>query len=380
LARTLHADRDLPRAVSALRAAVASAPLSGAGRTARLDDLTELGQLLAEQGELDEAENVLRQALGERATFYGVEHPGYAFGLGALAAFELLRGRVVEARCLCDQALHVLLEAGHPRAGGVAALRAFAVLAQTGAGAGAEAGVELYACADALDRPALIELVHSVLDRAEYAEPRRALSALIALWPIALRRLGGDHELGLHVAVAICNRARESGEHRLRIETFGWLIQALDRAGDRERAVDAVLGLALAASDAGDARAAERHHRDALERAGQLGAGSRSLAQRNYGLFLASSGRRAEAERALDAAVGEARAADDAALIGRALTALGIFQAHGGERKRARENLAAGLSLLARTDPDALCGQSHLEALLRRDFPDRPTRTAARRG
>jgi tetratricopeptide (TPR) repeat protein len=351
--------RDLPGAVRSLRATVSIEPATGAQRTARLDDLTSLGALLAELGEAAEAENVLRQALGERATFYGVQHPGYAFGLEALAAFELSRGRALEARCLCEQALQTLLEAGHPRAAELMALRAFAAVALP------DACGELYASAETLDRDTLLRMIHAVLDRAEYGEPRHALAALMALRPVVARRLGERDELALELAVAISNRAREIGDHELRIEAFSWLVATLDGLADGPRAVQAVLGLALAASDAGRPEAAERHYREAVARSEALGAAVHSDALRNHGLFLASGGRRAQAAPALLAAVSEARKAGDAALLGRALIALGIFEDHGGERRLARANLEAGLELLWRTDPDALCGRTHLEALER---------------
>jgi hypothetical protein len=237
------------------------------------------------------------------------------------------------------------------------ALRAFATVAE------GSATIEPFAFAEALDERGFEAMVRAVLDRSEYAEPRQALRALTVLRPLLLSRRGADDELSLHFVTAISNRAGDAGEHGARSEAFAWLIEALDRRGDALQAVDAVLGLALAESDAGMPSAAERRYREALERAATLASAARSKALRNFGLFLAGAARREEAERLLEDAVSEASTARDDALLGQAQIALGIFRQHSADRVGARAAIEAGLALLSPTDPDALCGRTHLEAL-----------------
>lgn len=359
LARLLLMLGDPRRAAGALRRACALEAESEHQTKDRLTYMMNLGEVLERLGELDEAENVLRQSLGERATFYGVDHPGYAFGLEPLAALELARGRAGAARHLAEQALHVLLESGHPRAAALMALRAFAVVA--------DAGGDPFGELDALDGAGLDELVRGVLDRAEHSEPELSLAVLSALRTAIGARQGDGADWLLHVVAAISSFARDAGAHAARLEALGWLAEALDVRGDAEQAIEAVLGLALAESDRGRNEAAERHYRAALGRARELDALTKSKVLRNYGLWAASVERTSDAAGLLEAAVTEARLAEDAALLGQALVALGIFRQHRGALPDAEELLDQGLALLPATHPDALCGRSHLSALERGD-------------
>jgi hypothetical protein len=251
----------------------------------------------------------------------------------------------------------VLFEAGHPRSAELVALRAFASVAGHGAR-------EPFAFAELLDERAFTRMVRTVLDRAEYAEPRQALAALVALRSLVLERRGADDELTLHFVTAISNRAADAGDHDERVRALAWLVDALDRRGDASQAVDAVLGLALAECDAGAPIAAEARYRDALARSSRLSPAARSKALRNFGLYLAGAERRQEAESALEDAAAEARGARDSTLLGQAHVALGIFRQHAADRGRARAALEAGLRLLSASDPDAHCARAHLDALL----------------
>jgi tetratricopeptide (TPR) repeat protein len=118
---------DFSRAVEACRAAAAVPANDRASQKERLTYLMNLGDLLTRTGQLDEAERVLRDSLAERQAFYGLDHPGYAFGLTSLAELFLSKGQAREALVTIDQAVAINRASGHEKFPSDLALRGFAV-------------------------------------------------------------------------------------------------------------------------------------------------------------------------------------------------------------------------------------------------------------
>src|SRR6185295_17182089 len=98
----------------------------------RLTYLMNLSQLLAVAGRLDEAAQVADEGLAGRERFYGVDHPGYAFGLETIAEVALARGDYDEVLKRAKVALEIYDRHGHPKVP-----HAWSLLFLGGAGAGA---------------------------------------------------------------------------------------------------------------------------------------------------------------------------------------------------------------------------------------------------
>src|SRR5687768_7695044 len=87
--------QDFQGAVQAYRhACTGPMPAGGQPLKDRLTFLMNLGMALQYAGQLEQAEQVLRQGLEGRERLYGPEHAGYAFGLEPLGALLLRRGKL----------------------------------------------------------------------------------------------------------------------------------------------------------------------------------------------------------------------------------------------------------------------------------------------
>lgn len=305
LAHVLSATGDLGRAIAAMRRAVAVVPADDEARRQRLTYLTNLGEALAHVGQLDEAERLLTEAVFQRRTLYGPDHPGYAIGLEALAELLLVRGRALDALASAEEVLSLYWRHGHRRVVEAVALFAFATKAAQGLEA--PALERLYALPEAL----VSEVVVACLDRARRLDPRVSLAVLIELQVRADAANDGQQPWFVHVVGAVSRAARAAGAHPARDEALAWLVAHFDAIDDQRQALDAVLARAVAFTEAGDAARAEGTLEDALERADRIGDPlSRSLVLRNYGVWLGEQGRDAEARLRLEVAVSEAERAD----------------------------------------------------------------------
>ncbi|MEM9074241.1 MAG: tetratricopeptide repeat protein [Myxococcota bacterium] len=370
LASILVAVGDLARAITHTRRACAVREESEAARRERLTFLMNLGELLQRAGELEESETVHRSGLEGRASFYGEDHPGYAFGLEPLAEVLLAQARPREARPLLQRAIEIFRAANHPRLVGTILVEASCAKAvapeepslQHLAGASTEM---LSAAVDAaLKKAAMAADAHS--------DPALWLAVLAELRRTVVHGGWTDAAALTNLVAAESNLARLAGLHTQQAQAFQWLIAHLDDHGDAEQARNAVLGLALAQSQAGNLEIAEEAYRDALRRSEAAGPLAQSSTLRNFGLFLAEIDRRAEAEPLLRQAVSEARKAwgGGGESLGRALVALGIFVQHGGEESEyvlveARGLLQEAIGLLPADHPDTLPARSHLDAIQR---------------
>src|SRR5262249_52325265 len=116
LATVLLYLREPQRAVQALRRACAVyAPDDPQAGRDRLAYPLNPGYALTAAGDLDEAEQVLRDGLDGRRLFYGREHAGYGFGLEPLADLLLRKGKADDALKLADEAVGNFWSAGHAR-------------------------------------------------------------------------------------------------------------------------------------------------------------------------------------------------------------------------------------------------------------------------
>jgi len=349
-------------AVEAYRAACAGPQPED--RQALRDRLTfqlNLAAALEAAGKLDEAEEVLRRSLAGRAEFYGEEHPGYAFALEPLADLLLHKGKTKEAVELAERAVAVFHESRHPRI-------ATALVSRAAAYRAAGIAKPPFEGLDWLPDDVIPQIAREAVDCLDRPDPRRMRDVLPQVHALVCRRLGQDHQLALNLLAAIANLERElgaEGDTNRRIDAARQTIASYDRQNRPQEALQAVLGLALAQSDASQREEAIASYRDALARARSLGQPALvAKVRRNYGLLLADLQRRDEAQLELDSAVADARESSDREMLGRSQIALAIFLQHGGQLDDARKCLEAGIPLLDAASADAICGRSHLEAIV----------------
>ncbi|HTL34008.1 MAG TPA: tetratricopeptide repeat protein [Kofleriaceae bacterium] len=349
LANLLVACGDLARATAPLRTAVAMKSTSQDHEKARLTGSMNLGEILVRLGELEEADTVLRAGLDARRTFYGEDHAGYAYGLESLAKVEAARGNLESAVEHINEAVRIFWDDGNDRIAACFATRAPIVKA-----AGGQAFNQLAQLPEHL----FDKMVSDVL-QADDVEPRLLLSVLHELGHLAKTRPGAAAWLPKINAV-ISNVARDAGDHLARTKALGWLRDHMERNGEDPLGV--MLALALAEDEGGNTSIAESHYQDAQRRAQAAPAVARSRVARNYGLFLSQHERKAEAQKFLDLALSEARAANDSYELGQAAIASGILLQHQSD-PGAAPLLEEELRVLPADHPDALCARSHLIAL-----------------
>jgi tetratricopeptide (TPR) repeat protein len=349
----------VPAAIEAFRkAAAVDIPSSEQATRFRLTYLMNLGFALQRAGELEEAERVLRQGLTGRQDFYGRDHPGYAFGLEPLAELLLARGKLEEAEQLIEETVENFWRNGHARVATALAVRGRIYKA---------AGKDMPAF-DGLERlpDHIIEEMATTLlqqiDEQHLSVVDRQL--LHELFPILVQRFGEEHPLALNTLTGIANIERWLGDHAARVTAIRRVIAIWDRMGQQERALQSVLGLALAQGEAGHQDEAEATYRESLKRADAIGRPAlRSQALRNFGLFLADRDRRPEGELLLREAVNVVAPDTDTEMRGRAEVALGVFLQHGGQMEPARALLTEALRRLDPAHPDAICARSHVNAI-----------------
>jgi tetratricopeptide (TPR) repeat protein len=341
------------------RACEGPPPADTQARRDRLTYLVNFAAALEALDELDEAEQVHRQGVAGRRTFYGPDHPGYAFGLEPLATLLLRRGRPQEALQLLDECAANFRRNGHPRVAGALALRAEALKA-VGDPQPPFAGLEQ------LPDQVLTDLAGTVLQRAGKTDPVWARQVLADLLALVESRFGLDHGLTLNVLATVANHEADQGErgdHDVRLGAIRRSLASLERQGRTAESLHALQGLALALNMAGRHDDALAAYREALERA--LRAGDRAVVsqvRRNYGLYLADLKRPEEAEQQLRAAVDDGEAAEDLERWGRAEASLGIFLMHQGRAAEVPRLLEAALRRLDAAHPDAVCARLHLNA------------------
>jgi tetratricopeptide (TPR) repeat protein len=346
------------RAVECFRSAC-SGPVPE-GREARKDYLTyrlNLGTVLMMTGRLDEAESELRRNLQERLAFYGRQHPGYAFGLEALADVLLQKGDIGEAREVIEEALSNFWRSGHERVATALALRA--VIVSTGGG-----NDPLFPGLEHLPDEVVGQMTAAVINRAR-RQAARTIAVLSGLVAALEARFGPDHQSTLNALSCLANTSHDLGDEAGRVEAIRKVLASYDRQGRAEDALTTAIGLALAQGDAGDMAGALRTYAQAQALADRIGRPElSSQVLRNWGLALAKAGQAAEAEQRLREAVAAAGLGDDSEMLGRARIALGLFLQHHERLAEARQTVEVGLTTLDVAHPDAVVGRSHLGAII----------------
>ena len=346
-------------AAECFRAAVAAPVPPGEDPRLRLGYRLNLGIALALSGRLEEAAEALRQSCAERRAVLGPEHLGYAAGLEPLADVLLRRGDLAGARAAIEEALPILLRAGHERVAGAVALRG--VIRQ----ADGETGPLFPALPDLPDH--LVERVATIaVTRVRRDVDPETAYLLVAHLANALReRLGPDHAATVGAFGALAAQAAERGDHVGRTAALRRVLAAHDRQNRAEEGLSAALGLAGALSDAGETENCLLAYADAAARAERIGRADRiSRTLFDWGLALQGAGQPEPAAARLGEAVAAARGIDDAAFLGTAAAAYGIGLQHLGRPIEARGALEEALSVMDPRGDAGLAVRGHLVALL----------------
>lgn len=359
LARVLVTIGELPRAAQALKRAVDVPATEDAHKQARLAYLTNLGEVLARMGQLDDAQKVHEMGLAEREKVFGKGTPGHAVGEAPLAEVLLAKGQFDEAERLAETALAALWKAGNPQAIPVVALRAVV--------RGAKYGDERPLLEPFNSLPAQLqqELIRIALMRAQGDRPE---ATLVVLTELRERMEDAKAHLDLlpRVIAAISNAATAAEAHEERQEALEWLLEHFDETKDEKQALEAALGIALAKDAADDPEGAEAQYKLCLERATPLGPAAIARVHRNRGIFLSQRDRKDEALVALKDALAAAEASDDKEIQGNATLALGVHLQRDNKPEEAQPLIERSLSLLPPTHPDTLYAKAYLNAIVQK--------------
>ena len=349
----------LPEAADAMRKAVAiNVPDDHQATRDRLTYIMSLGQLLHQLDELDEAEQVLREGLELRESFYERDHPGYGFGLEPLAEVVLSQGQPEAALAMIEEVIDIFWAAGHPRVATAFPLRG-EILKRLDCDDPPFEGIE------ELPEPILCEMAEAAWNRVDAADPAISAAVIRDLLDVVAPRLGDDHDTVISLNSAFANLNAEVGGAEGRIEALEKVIASYESRGEFANAGAARLGLALALSDGGDIDGAvQTYHRIAEEFGPQADSPEPSLraaALRNLGLLLSDEQRNGEAEQAMRDALDAAP--HDSEQLSKTSIALGIFLQHEGRLNEALPFLESGVAQADPAAPDSICARSHLEAL-----------------
>jgi tetratricopeptide (TPR) repeat protein len=326
----------------------------------RLTYMMNLGMALQEAKELEEAEHVLREGCEARKAYYGAEHAGYAFGPEPLGELLLRRGKLDEALEVLDEAVANFWNNGHQRVATAVALQAEA-LKRAGRTERPFEGLE------PLPDDVIQGIANHLFERTREADPAIMSAVLRELLPVLKQRFGPDHALVTNTLIHVANLEAMCGaecDFQVRLQVTREVLETFDRQGRTKEAVQTLQGLALAYAEAGRHEPAIEQYRQAVERAERSrDAALSSQVHRNFGLLLAELDRDAEAEAELTQAHRAAERCGEQEMLGRAGIALGIFYQHRERFSEARPLLEAALQRLNPAHPDAVTGRSHLQAV-----------------
>lgn len=323
---------------------------------ARLSAELNWARALAESGDSEAAEAVLRDNLARRAALYGTEHPGHGVGLQALAELLHDTNRPDDALVAAQEAVRAFWKAGHEGVAAALALHAEILLTS-------RPDLSAFQGTEPLPPELVRRMAECLFRSAEERQTPAVLGCLDQLASLLESRLGPADEATVAAGAHLANVAGALGRHAERVAAVRRTVDAYDRAGRTEAAFRATLGLALALADAGDADGAIHAYSDAVARSAELGDAARSQAYRNLGLLLRDTGHLGEAEAYLTHAVAHAERAGDPGPLSQARIALGTVLQQLGRGDEARPWLEAGLSGLERSHPDALSARMYLDAI-----------------
>ena len=323
----------------------------------RLTYVMQLGELLEELGELDEAETVLRDGLESREEFYGRDHPGYAFGLEPLASIVFHQGRHDEALEMVEEVIDNFWRNGHPRVATAFPLRA-EIMKTIGDDTPTFDGL------DELSDEILSDLVAQVVKRMDLERAAVCQAVVTDLLPLVESRFDRTHVCFIHVHSMLANLSAMLGGHEGRIESIEKLLVSFTELEEWPRVVESTYGLALALSDMGDVDGACSQYEKGVAKANEIGdAAMESNGLRNWGQLYSEIGKEADAEQLMRRAVGVAQSASEVEELGRAYAAFGILLQHAGDLDQAEPMLAEAVEQLDPSDTSSLCARSHLQAI-----------------
>lgn len=341
---------DLRASADAMQAAVAI-PLPEEHRAHALTLALNHGELLSRIGRCEEAIPLLEENVRGREALHGEKSPAVAYARIPLGACYHAVGRTEDAVAQLRIATASLWDDGNARFGQAIGHLALIEGPQVFQGV---AGTSTRVHED------LVWTLDSVMPEIG-AERRIAALGGAAEWLDATGYGAGQPRL--QALAMITNLARGAGLQGPRVNALLHMHQIALQRGDQGLAVQTMLGLALAESEADDIHAAEASYNLAISLAADLGVDVQSDVQRNYGLFLAEIGRLGAAEAALRRAVELADAPD---ALGMAELSYGIFAQHQGRPDEAALLLKAGLDKLPADHPDRAFGEDHLQAVRER--------------
>ena len=358
LASVYMAAGDWPSAATTLETCCAIQPVDRQSTKDHLTYLMNLGDTYAEAGELAKAEKVHRDALPRRATFYGTDHAGYAYGLNSLAEVLLRQDRAAEALPLATRARDICRNSPSQLNPQTYATRAFAVKASGGDDATAFEGV------DALPPDERAAFYQHLIAVGRHAQVAGCVATLAALSRRLESAADANDETRWNAAAALLNAARLRKDHVAWLACADRLIAAARKSGNRVALIEVLQNKAIALAESKGPAAELEAYQAALAEATALGdLRVLSTVHRNLGICLREQNKPDEAEKHFAAAVELARKAGAIEHLGAALAAHGIFVQHHGDLARARPMLAEAVRVIPPTHPDYLFAANHLNAL-----------------
>lgn len=347
---------DQDAAITAMRRAVAAHLPGPPGQRDHVGYLLQLGELLRESGEIDEAEEVQREGLAAREALFGAGQPGHAVGQVALAEVLIDQNALPEAAGLLEAALQALWKLGHPAVARALALRALCIKAIEGE------KTECFQPLGALPAELFLDTVQQAITLVDRGHPGPTLALLQELegrvserQPGALRDLYG----------AIAEAAELSGEGLAAVAALLELEALAPHPSDR---VEVLIRLAQIQAEVQPAQAETTWARALAAAELLLHPELLVTTRRCAGEWLAEQGRAAEAEPLLRGAVELARAEDLYEALARSLISLGIFLRD--DPSAARVLLEEGIARLPPGDDQLEDAQAALDAVRPQDEDD----------
>jgi tetratricopeptide (TPR) repeat protein len=355
---TIHAaGGQWDRAADAARQALAVPAPSDVLRKERLSYQLLLADALRHLGQLDEAEQLLRDGVTEPRALFGERHPAHAAGLSALAELLLTRGRHAQALESIDQALAIRADGpSDDRLAADLALRAYCIKGARGA-----ESPSLPASPAAIHKP----LAQHCVKLAASADARLAQAVLVEL----RQRLESDQPpadvpLLISIDVALAGAARATGDHATRIAACRHMIDLCQPLPEKPQLAMAQLALASALADASQPDAASRAFDAAVDTAHQTHQDALiATVLRQYAIWADGVGDTDRADRLYAESVSHGASSGDWSTHGRCTIAYGNFLLRLGRSDEGRRMLEEAVAHLPPTHPDLPAGQARLRDL-----------------
>jgi Tfp pilus assembly protein PilF len=326
-------------------------PLSVEHREHALALALNYGELLTKTGRAADAIGVLSANLTDRERHFGGAHPSVAQAKIPLSAALFGVGQVDRAVDVARQAASALWDDGSPQFGHALGHLALMV------------GPSVFEGLIGTPTAVHEELIWSLETAIPEVDPHSRIAALggAAEWLEVTGDANGQARL--KALAVLTNVARSVGADRERQQALAQMHAIALARDDARLALQTMLGLALAESEAGQEASAEASYHLAAVTAEPLGPDAVSDVYRNFGLFLGEIGRADDADAALRRSVEVAASAE---ARGHAELSYGIYAQHEGRSAEAALLLTSALAKLPANHPDRAFAQVHLQALRER--------------